>query len=192
MSKIRSWKFLAFLALFTALFAGCEEPTDNYAGNSNGSSSSSNGGSSSGGSQNWTPPTRIRITKMQLSAHPHWCEKPWDNANGPDVYVKVLSSYNSTSNKTIGKTNVVNNLSCNMLPYAFDNLNISTKYDYQNGDDEIMIFPMDKDNNDEEMPMGMFIFSPKQHAPKKHSDSYSYVLTFENGEDKFKVWIEYY
>ena len=62
MSKIRSWKFLAFLALFTALFAGCEEPTDNYAENSNGSSSSINGGSSSGGgSQNWTPPTRIKI-----------------------------------------------------------------------------------------------------------------------------------
>lgn len=49
MSKIRSWKFLAFLALFTALFAGCEEPIDNYEGNSNGNISNSGGSSSSGG-----------------------------------------------------------------------------------------------------------------------------------------------
>ena len=28
MSKIRSWKFLSFLAVFTALFASCEEPQD--------------------------------------------------------------------------------------------------------------------------------------------------------------------
>lgn len=49
MRKIRSWKFLAFLALFTALFAGCEEPIDNYEGNSNGSISNSGGSSSSGG-----------------------------------------------------------------------------------------------------------------------------------------------
>ena len=193
MSKIRSWKFLAFLALFTALFAGCEEPTDNYAENSNGSSSSINGGSSSGGgSQNWTPPTRIKIKKIQLSAYSYWCDVGrWDNANGPDVYVYVSSTYNS-SGKCIGKTNVVNNLSCSMLPYVFDNLNISTKSDYQNGTDVIRFIPQDKDDNGEETSMELFTFSPYKLAPKKYSDPYSYVLTFEDGVDKFKVWIEYY
>ncbi len=184
--------FLTMLAFFTALFAGCEEPIDNYAGNYNGSSSGISNGGSSSGSQNWTPPTRIKITKMQLSDHSYWCDSRWDNTNGPDIYVTILSNYNSTSNKTIGKTNVVNNLTCNMLPYAFDNLNIYTKYDYLNGNDHITIIPNDKDNNGEETSMEMFTFSPKQHAPKKYSDPYSYVLTFENGEDKFKVWIEYY
>lgn len=188
---MRRIKFLILITVITALFTACEELVDGYEGNSSGSIIS-NGNSNSSGSQNWTPPTRIRIKSIQLSDCSYWCDSSWDYGNGPDVYVSVASDYNSTSYKTIGNTNVVNNLTCNMLPYVFDNLNFSTKYDYLEGTDAIIFGVQDKDNNGEETTMDFFVFSPYETAPKKYSDSYSRVLTFENGIDKFRVLIEYY